>query len=68
MLRVICYMIHEKAGVAELVDARGLGPRGVSRVGSSPTARTFSFKISDFHPSGDHPLGGGFMICSYLIL
>jgi hypothetical protein len=28
------------AGVAELVDARGLGPRGESRGGSSPFART----------------------------
>ena len=29
-----------RAGVAELVDARGLGPRGESRGGSSPFART----------------------------
>ncbi len=28
------------AGVAKLVDARGLGPRGASRGGSSPFART----------------------------
>ena len=28
------------AGVAELVDARGLGPRGENRGGSSPFART----------------------------
>ena len=34
--------VSRRAGVAELVDARGLGPRGENRGGSSPFARTTS--------------------------
>jgi hypothetical protein len=34
------------AGVAELADARGLGPRGLGRAGSSPALGT-TFRVRD---------------------
>ena len=39
------YIMHAHAGVAKLVDARGLGPRGAIYGGSSPLPGTDMYPI-----------------------
>src|SRR2546425_1877860 len=42
--------VDRRAGVAELEDAQGLGPCGVTRGGSTPSARTSQTKLRDQGP------------------
>ena len=44
--------VSTRAGVAELVDAPGLGPGGETRGGSSPLTRTY---LTTLNPVGESP-------------
>ena len=53
-------VVRAHAGVVELVDTRGLGPRGASLGGSSPSARTIHVLANDL--ASDWPGDGPPMI------